>query len=165
MELAFGDAWLLFGVDIDRAYQTILYGVCVGACFILVQLYVFHYKEIAFVELKSDKLRLGMLRPLVFTFVTPFAEEAFFRGFFQRSLQQFAGVGISIAVTSGAFVLTHRYWRKTAKDALFLVFSAFMLSIIAALTGNIIGSIIAHSMNNSPAAFPIFRYIAHRKAT
>ena len=103
-----------------------------------------------------------MSRPIILTAVTPLAEEVFFRGFFQSSLQESVGVTISVFVTSIAFILNHVRWAKTFKEFVFLTSSALLLSIIFGFTKNIIGSFIAHSMNNSLAAVPVIRCLLNK---
>lgn len=163
VKFAIHEDWSYLGITINNICPSVLYGACAGICFILIQLYIFRFREIVFVKLSADRFSIMMLKPIIFTTVTPLAEEVFFRGFFQRSFQESVGITISVFVTSIAFMLSHGYWAKAFKELLFLTFSALVLSSIAGLTSNVIGPIIAHSMNNSPAAVPIIRYLIASK--
>lgn len=159
VKFVINERWSYVGITFTNIYPSILYGACAGISFVLIELYVFHFKDVVFIKLTADKFSTVMLKPIIFTTIMPIAEEVFFRGFFQRSFQESTGIIMSVFVTSVAFMLSHGYWAKTCEEVVFLTLSAFALSGIVGLTGNITGSIIAHSMNNSLGAVPIIRYL------
>jgi membrane protease YdiL (CAAX protease family) len=79
--------------------------------------------------------------------VAPVCEEVLFRGLIQRGYEQL-GVGASIVLTGLLFVLFH----QSLAQGLALIPVAILLSYLAWRTDSLPASILAHAVNNAPAA-------------
>lgn len=83
--------------------------------------------------------------------VAPICEELLFRGLIQRGYEQL-GVQASILLTGLLFALFH----QSLAQGLALIPLAFLLSYLAWRTDSLLTCVLAHAVNNAPAALLIF---------